>query len=84
MSSHFDVAIAGSVSLIYDFDDVDPALAPIKAPRCRSEIRMRLNLNTHELIQRIRRMVVQHNSNGLFEINTLHRLLISSWTAFVL
>src|SRR5262249_19937252 len=47
MSSHFDVAISGSVPLIHDFDDVYPTLAPIKTSRRGSESRMRLNLNTH-------------------------------------
>jgi hypothetical protein len=32
----------------------------------------------HELIHRIRRIVVRPNSSGLFEINILLRLLISS------
>src|SRR5262249_40229021 len=40
--SDFDVAIAGSVPLIDDFDDVDPTLAPINTLGRRSEIRMRL------------------------------------------
>ena len=84
MSYHFDVSIIGSVPLIHDFDDVDPTLAPIKTSRRRSEIRMRLNLNMHELIHKIRRIVVRPNSSRLFEINILHRLLISSWKAFVL
>ena len=47
-SSDFDVAITWSV-LIHDLDDVDPTLAPIKTSRHRSDICMRLNLNTHEL-----------------------------------
>src|SRR5262245_59512719 len=42
MPSDFDVAIAGSVPLIDDFDDVDPTLAPINTLGRRSEIRMRL------------------------------------------
>jgi hypothetical protein len=50
MPSDFDVAIAGSIPLIYDFDDVDPTLTPIKTSRRRSEIRMRLDLNAHELL----------------------------------
>jgi len=48
-SSDFDVAIAGSVPLIHDLDDVDPTLTPIKTSRRRSEIRMRFNFNTHEI-----------------------------------
>ena len=47
MSSHFDVAIAGSVPLVDDFDDVYPTFAPIETSRRRSENRMRLNLDTH-------------------------------------
>src|SRR6516164_11276467 len=50
MSSDVDVAIAGSVPLIHDLDDVDPTLAPIKTSRRRSKIRMMFNLNTHALI----------------------------------
>jgi hypothetical protein len=53
-SSDFDVAIAGSVPLIDDLDDVDPTLAPIKTSRRRSEVRMMFNLDTHALIQGIR------------------------------
>jgi hypothetical protein len=47
--SDFDVAIAGSVPLIQDFYDVDPTLASIKTSGCRFEIRMRLDLNAHEI-----------------------------------
>src|SRR5215467_11151368 len=54
MSFDFDVAIAGSVPLIHDLDDVDPTLASIKTSRRRSEIRMMFNLNTHALIHGIR------------------------------
>jgi hypothetical protein len=50
MPSDFDVAIAGSIPLIYDFDDVDLTLAAIKTLGHRSEIRMRLDLNAHELL----------------------------------
>jgi hypothetical protein len=46
----FDVAIAGSVPLIHDLDDVDPTLTPIKTSGCRFEIRMRLDLNAHDWI----------------------------------
>jgi hypothetical protein len=46
--SDFDVPIAGSVPLIHDFCDVDPTLAPIKTSGRRFEIRMSLDLNTHE------------------------------------
>ena len=49
MCSDFDVAII-IVPLIHDFDDVDPTLSPKKTSGRRSEIRMRLNLNAHELI----------------------------------
>jgi hypothetical protein len=55
MPSDFDVAIAGSVPLIHDFCDVDPTLAPIKTSGRRSEIRMRLDLNAHQLIDGITR-----------------------------
>jgi hypothetical protein len=55
MSSDFDVPIAGSVPLIHDFYDVDPTLAPIKTSGRRSEIRMRLDLNAHALIDGITR-----------------------------
>jgi hypothetical protein len=48
--SDFDVAIAGSVPLIHDFHDVDPTPAPIKTSGCRSENRMRLDLNAHDWI----------------------------------
>src|SRR5215467_405835 len=54
MSFDFDVAIAGSVPLIHDFDDVDPTLAPIKTSRRRWEIRVMFNLNTHALIHGMR------------------------------
>jgi hypothetical protein len=47
MSSDFDVAIARPVPLINDFDDVDPTIATINSSGRRSEIRMRLDLNTH-------------------------------------
>jgi len=47
MSSNFNVAIAGSVPLIHDFDDVYPALASIKTSRLHSVIGMTLNLNAH-------------------------------------
>ena len=53
--SDFDVTIAGSVPLIHDFYDVDPTLAPIKTSGRRSEIRMRLDFNAHELIDGITR-----------------------------
>jgi hypothetical protein len=55
MPSDFDITIAGSVPLIRDFYDVDPTLAPIKTSGRRSEIRMRLDLNAHELIDGITR-----------------------------
>jgi len=55
MPSDFDITIAGSVQLIHDFYDVDPTLAPIKTSGRRSEIRMRLDLNPHELIDGITR-----------------------------
>jgi hypothetical protein len=45
--------LAGSVPLIHDFYDVDPTLAPIKSSGRSPEIRMRLDLNAHELIDRI-------------------------------
>ena len=48
--SDFDVPIAGSVPLIHDFYDVDPTLAPINASGRCPEIRMRLDLNAHQLI----------------------------------
>ena len=48
--SDVDVPIAGSVPLIHDFYDVDPTLTPIKP----SEIRMRVDLNAHQLIHGIR------------------------------
>jgi hypothetical protein len=51
----FDVPIAGSVPLIHDFYDVDPTLAPIKTLGRSPEIRMRLDLNAHELIDRVTR-----------------------------
>ena len=54
MRSDFDVAIAGSVPLIHNFYDVDPTLAPIKTSGRRFEIRMRLDLNAHQLIHWIR------------------------------
>ena len=53
--SDFDVATARSVPLIHDFYDVDPTLAPIKTSGRSPEIRMRLDLNAHELIDRITR-----------------------------
>ncbi len=40
ISSDFDVAMAGSVPLIHDFDDVDPTFAPITTSRPRPEIRL--------------------------------------------
>jgi len=43
----FDVAIAGSVPLIHDFDDVYPAFASIKTSRHYSASLIRLTLNTH-------------------------------------
>src|SRR6516164_10802687 len=52
--SDFDVPIAGSVPLIHDFYDVDPTLTPIKPSGRRPEIRMRLDLNAHQLIHGIR------------------------------
>jgi hypothetical protein len=55
MTSDSDITIAGSVPLIHDFYDVDPTLAPIKTSGRRSEIRMRLDLNAHELIDGITR-----------------------------
>ena len=55
MPSDFDVAITRSVPLIHDFYDVDPTVAAIKASGRRSEIRMRLDLNAHELIDGITR-----------------------------
>ena len=55
MRFDFDVPIAGSVPLIHDFYDVDPTLAPIKSSGRRPEIRMRLDLNAHELIDGITR-----------------------------
>jgi hypothetical protein len=50
MPSNFDVAITRSVPLIQDFDDFDAALSPMKTSGRRSEIRMRFNLDAHELI----------------------------------
>ena len=50
MPSDFDVAITRSVPLIHDFDDFDPALSPTKTSGRRSEIRMSLDLDAHELI----------------------------------
>ncbi len=50
MPSDFDVAIAGSAPPIHGFYDVDPTLAPIKSSGRRPEIRMRLDLNAHELL----------------------------------
>src|SRR5262245_39678034 len=52
MPSDFDVAIAGSVPLIHDFDDVDPTPAPINTSGRRSEIRMRLEC----ILQRLARL----------------------------
>ena len=54
MPSDFDIAIAGSVPLIHDFYDVDPTLAPIKTLGNCAEIRMKLDLNAHQLIHGIR------------------------------
>ena len=54
MPSDFDVVIAGSVPLIHDFYDVDPTLAPIKTLGNCAEIRMKLDLNAHQLIHGIR------------------------------
>ena len=53
MRFDFDVPIAGSVPLIHEFYDVDPTLAPIKSSGRSHEIRMRLDLNAHELIDGI-------------------------------
>ncbi len=53
MASDFDITIAGSVPLIHGFYDVDPTLAPIKTSGRRSETRLRLDLNAHELIDGI-------------------------------
>jgi hypothetical protein len=50
MPSDFDIAITRSVPLIDDFDDFDPALSPMKTSGCRSETRMRFNLDARELI----------------------------------
>jgi hypothetical protein len=50
LRSDFDITIAGSVPLIHDFYDVDPTLASIK-----SSGRSLLDLNAHELIDRITR-----------------------------
>ena len=55
MRFDFDVPIAGSVSLIHYFYDVDPTLAPIKSSGRSPEIRMRLDLNAYELIDGITR-----------------------------
>jgi hypothetical protein len=55
MPSDFDVAIARSVPLIHDFYDIDPTRAPIKTSGRCSEIRMRLDLNAHELTHGITR-----------------------------
>jgi hypothetical protein len=55
MRFDFDVSVAWSVPLIYDFYDVDPTLAPIKSSGRSPEIRMRLDLNAHELIDGITR-----------------------------
>ena len=46
--SILDVAIAGSVPLIYHLDDVDPTLAPIKPLGRPSHIGIRLDLNAHD------------------------------------
>src|SRR5262249_48543124 len=46
----FNVAIVGSVPLIDHFDDANPALAPIKTSRRRSEIvYLGLDLNAHKV-----------------------------------